>query len=234
MSEQNLERILYAMAHKPNMKQIHLTLTMKNTSDLASGLDQLKGAMQAMNAHRRKALAGTRGNKPIEWCKVEGGVTSIEVTNKGNGWHPHIHALVLCNDWIDREALSREFVRFGGGPICWASKVVPKPEHENPNAGLVAALLEVLKYPTKFDELTVKQRYEFYLTTRRKRLTDVFGCLRGIELEPLDIDSDDMSGMTGAFQDWIAKWYHRKQRYFLYKADAWGDENAWMKPDKTV
>ncbi len=31
--------------------------------------------------------------------KVKGGVVGIEVTNTGNGWHPHLHAIIDC-EWL--------------------------------------------------------------------------------------------------------------------------------------
>lgn len=31
--------------------------------------------------------------------KVKGGVATFEITNKGNGWHPHIHAVADCR-WL--------------------------------------------------------------------------------------------------------------------------------------
>ena len=31
--------------------------------------------------------------------KIKGGVATFEITNKGNGWHPHIHAVADCR-WL--------------------------------------------------------------------------------------------------------------------------------------
>jgi len=215
MAEAALDRILYLMALDSNLKALHVTLTLPNTKSLEEGLMDLKTAWSLMIAHRRKALSKSGRHQKIEWCKVQGGIRSVEVTNKGKGWHPHMHCLVLVEEYLDLKKLSKEFQSFGGGKIVWANKI-GSTEQE-----LVPALLEVLKYPTKFSELSPKQRLEFYNVSRKTRLTDSFGILRGIKLG--DIDQDDMEGFTGAYRDWIARWYHRKQGYSLYPADTWGD-----------
>lgn len=46
----------------------------------------------------RRAFGKLR-NRRLWKDKVLGGVAAIEVTNKGNGWHPHLHALVDCR-WL--------------------------------------------------------------------------------------------------------------------------------------
>lgn len=46
----------------------------------------------------RRAFGRMRAQK--WWAKaVKGGVASIEVTNIGNGWHPHLHAVIDCK-WL--------------------------------------------------------------------------------------------------------------------------------------
>lgn len=56
----------------------------------------------------------------LRWWKrcVTGGIASIEVTNKGRGWHPHVHAL------IDSK---------------WLSVTVPQPRPRSPKAVWTAA-----------------------------------------------------------------------------------------------
>lgn len=48
--------------------------------------------------HLRRCFGKLRQQKL--WKKnVKGGVAGIELTNKGKGWHPHLHALVDC-EWL--------------------------------------------------------------------------------------------------------------------------------------
>lgn len=58
---------------------------MKNVSDLS--LDGVRGLRRAFGKlrHRRAWKA-----------HVKAGVASIEVTNEGKGWHPHLHAALDC------------------------------------------------------------------------------------------------------------------------------------------
>jgi hypothetical protein len=48
--------------------------------------------------HVRRAFGKLRR---LRWWRraVVGGVASIEITNKGRGWHPHVHALIDCR-WL--------------------------------------------------------------------------------------------------------------------------------------
>jgi hypothetical protein len=67
---------------------LFVTLTMKNVDDLSSGgVRQLRRAFGKLR-HRKLWLQ-----------RVRGGVATIEVTNIGNGWHPHLHAVVDCQ-WL--------------------------------------------------------------------------------------------------------------------------------------
>lgn len=67
---------------------LFVTLTMKNVDDLSFGA--VRSLRRAFGKLRRKTI----------WTRrVVGGVASIEVTNIGNGWHPHLHAVVDC-EWL--------------------------------------------------------------------------------------------------------------------------------------
>lgn len=65
---------------------LFVTLTMSNSSD------------PAIVANIKKAWQKFRRRKLIK-DKVKGGVATYEITNKGNGWHPHIHAVMDCR-WL--------------------------------------------------------------------------------------------------------------------------------------
>lgn len=65
---------------------LFVTLTQPNSDD-PECVRELRANWSKMR--RRKLLAD----------KIRGGVASIEVTNKGKGWHPHLHAIVDCR-WL--------------------------------------------------------------------------------------------------------------------------------------
>lgn len=64
-----------------------VTLTMKNVEDLTG--DAVRELRRAFGRWRR--MAGQR--------MIRGGLATIEVTNIGNGWHPHLHAVLDC-PWL--------------------------------------------------------------------------------------------------------------------------------------
>lgn len=65
---------------------LFVTLTMEN-SESPESVRELRRAF------------GRFRNRRLWKESVKGGVAAIEVTNKGNGWHPHLHALVDC-EWL--------------------------------------------------------------------------------------------------------------------------------------
>jgi hypothetical protein len=65
---------------------LFVTLTMANSDDPESV------------RHLRRSFGKLR-NRKLWKSKVAGGVAAIEVTNIGNGWHPHLHALIDCR-WL--------------------------------------------------------------------------------------------------------------------------------------
>lgn len=235
LAQAGLEKVQLVMAENRDLRPLMVTLTVPNTKNLCDGLEGLKSGFTAMMTARRKSLHNPVKNLPIEFCKVQGGIKSIEATHKGKGWHPHMHMFVLADDWIDRIALSKECVRFGLGKIVDVRLVKPKeldPQEltddeaetltaaELEERALISGLLETLKYPTKFSELSPAKRYEFYLGTKKTRLTDCFGNLRGVKIG--DIDQDDLYA-DESYIDWVARWYHHKQGFRLWKANAWDD-----------
>jgi Replication protein len=66
---------------------IFVTFTVRNFTKKDQAFDFVRGIRRAFTKLRR-----------LRWFKrcVKGGVASIEVTNRGKGWHPHIHALMDC------------------------------------------------------------------------------------------------------------------------------------------
>jgi hypothetical protein len=67
---------------------LFLTLTKVNDDDL-----DLTGCK-----HLRRSFGKLR-HKKIWKSQVKGGAACIEITNIGNGWHPHLHALLDCR-WL--------------------------------------------------------------------------------------------------------------------------------------
>jgi hypothetical protein len=65
---------------------LFLTLTIPNSEDP----ERLRFLKKRWSAFRRRKLIQTR---------IKGGLATFEITNTGNGWHPHLHALADCR-WL--------------------------------------------------------------------------------------------------------------------------------------
>jgi len=131
---------------------LFVTLTIPNSED-PEALRFLKKKWASFR--RRKIIAD----------KVKGGVATFEVTNKGNGWHPHLHAVMDCR-WLAihtpeprphesaevkaekcrraQEELSAQWADMIGAPgaVVWVRRV----------SG-IAVVREALKYAAKGSEL---------------------------------------------------------------------------------
>ena len=71
---------------------VTLTLRHRKTDSLAMLVDGLLGSF-------RKVLQGAAWKSAKARYGITGYIRSTEVTySKANGWHPHVHALVLCKD----------------------------------------------------------------------------------------------------------------------------------------
>ena len=168
-----------------------VTFTVKNGPDLRERFNHLRAAHRRLSQRRRDHL---KGKGHTEWAKVAGGITSYEFTKKDEGdWHPHIHALVMLDDFIDQKALSAEWLKITGDSyIVDVRRIKGKP-----NAGgldIASALLEVCKYALKFHDMTLPDTWHAYQCLRARRLVDSFGVLRGVEI-PDNLLDDPLEGL---------------------------------------
>lgn len=168
-----------------------LTLTVKNGPDLAERFQHLQKSMKSILKSRRNYASLGRGFN--EFCKIDGGVYSYELTHSSHGWHPHIHIIALLprDNQIDFDArqpkksqLSKDWLNITGDSFI----VDIRPITGDPVEGFI----EVFKYALKFSDLTPDQTVEAYSYLKGKRLQGSFGCFRGVEVpdnlndEPLE------------------------------------------------
>jgi hypothetical protein len=169
---------------RPDLCPYLLTLTVKNGDDLDERQAHLTKALRKLMDRRRYFNAGTRGAPYTELCKAEGAVYTLELTNKGNGWHPHCHMIVLAASAPSQSALSAEWHRITGDSMI----VDCRPITGDPSEGF----MEVFKYAVKFSDLTLEDNWHAAQRLKGKRLLNSFGLFRGVEIpeslldEPLD------------------------------------------------
>lgn len=183
--ERYVERLEIIARANPTLKLAHLVLTVKNGEDLGERMAHLQKAWRTLQQKRRNAA---KGMTTTEMTKIAGAFFSYEVTNKGNGWHPHLHAVVLLEDWIDRDALVAEWEAItGDSRIIWIERIgkglgALVDSGGNLSPKVASAFVEVAKYAVKFSDLTTAKNWEAFQVLRGKRLQGSFGAFRGVQV----------------------------------------------------
>lgn len=169
---------------------LFVTLTMRNTVDV-DGLKQMKNHF---GRWRRRKLVRE---------KVKSGIVGFEMTNKGNGWHPHCHMLLDCR-WLSLHvpeplrtdsgeekrrkclAAAQELERL------WSSIVGQDSSSVKVRRGDPGALVEVLKYSVKGSELLDMEEpcSSVIDVMEGMRLMTTFGEIRKIKKDELVEDEE--------------------------------------------
>lgn len=179
-----LTRWQVIQAERPELKPYLLTLTVKNGDDLEERQAHLSRSLRKLMDHRRNFNAGVARAPWTELCKAQGAVYTLELTNKGNGWHPHCHMIVLAASAPSQSDLSAEWHKITGDSMI----VDCRPITGDPSEGF----MEVFKYAVKFSDLSLQDNWEAAQVLKGKRLLNSFGLFRGVEIpeslldEPLD------------------------------------------------
>jgi hypothetical protein len=135
---------------------LFVTLTMRNSDDLSlRGVRELK---RAFGKFRHRNL----------WkSKVRGGIAAVEITNIGNGWHPHLHAVVDCRwlsngtpaiHWRDQPARCAEKCRLSAEEVqkVWSKCIGQETSSVDiMRANRATISKEVLKYTIKNEDLVM-------------------------------------------------------------------------------
>ena len=198
---------------------LFVTLTMQNSDDP----DDVRKLRQAFGRLRAKKL----------WKNnVTGGVAAIEVTNIGNGWHPHLHAVIDCR-WLadktreparneSREAKAAAFQAAGEElqrhwtkclrqttpasiKVKRAKLLAPKPGADPGHSDCITR--EIVKYAVKGDDLleSADPIAPLIRVLQKTRLLTTFGSVYGLsaELEELQESERDRSGGCCEFPEMV-------------------------------
>lgn len=158
----------------------HLILTIKNKKNIDE-------AYEALIKYKGKITKIVRSKK-YEFNKILGYVGSIEFTKSENGWHGHIHMILLHTENLNSLKLHREW-----GKISDAAHYIELIDTKSSENQLtyIKNLCKYVSKPSQFSaqknnihELNLK--IEFFIMCRKKHARLLFsgGLLRGLDKEP--------------------------------------------------
>lgn len=209
-------KVAQVIGARPGLLPAMITLTIRSGPDVGERLRCLRGGFKAMLTERRRVEAGCRGHRPIEWCKVDGAIKSIEVKRGKKGWHVHMHVFCLLTAFVDQKRLSKDWERFTGD----GSRIVDvRAAYAKPGAlddVITPGLVEVLKYALKFGDLAPRDLLQAHrgIARAKVRLLDSQGSLRGVKIPEIDSDPE----AEGAYIDFLAFWDFIRSDYSVLPA----------------
>ena len=190
----------------PGTRAVFLTLTIRNTPEIST--ETVTNLWLCFRALRRRAI----------WRGVTGSAASMEFTNRGAGWHPHIHSIltVAPGAWLpDQRAWSEAWGEITGGSVIVDIRPI--------RGELAAACREVAKYAAKAPELeSDADILALHRAIHGRRLWATTGALRGIseDDEPAEFAaSEDVTGSCPSCGETAApvlvrwRWDWRRARY---------------------
>lgn len=183
-----LQRFEVVRAQRPALRPWLLTFTVRNGPDLLERFEHLADSFQRLQNRRRLWNKGARGAQWTEFARVDGAVGSYEVTNRGNGWHPHLHMVALAPSEPLQAALRAEWQAITGDSFM--VDVRPFQEAQDPAAGF----MEVMKYALKFGDLSLPDNWHAAQVLRARRLLFSIGCFRGVDV-PEELTDEPLEGL---------------------------------------
>jgi hypothetical protein len=165
-----LDRYKLISVEHPHLKLAMLTVTVKNGESLPERFKHLRESWKKYCNRRRDSLKKNRGY--CELSKISGAFFSYEFSKSADGWHPHLHAIVLLDRWIDQKKLADEWQGITGD-----SRIVDiRRIKGDPFEGFA----EVCKYALKFSSLDESDTFHAYQALHGRRLQGSFGCFRNV------------------------------------------------------
>lgn len=169
----------------PNIRAYLITPTVVNRPDLDDAFNHLKKSLKTLIDRRRKFNAGSKRAVYTELSKVLGAVYTFEVTNKGKGWHPHVHMLALCEEAPSQAKLREEWKSITGDSYILDVRPFRVPLDGSPeqvSSAEVQAFVEVFKYALKFSDLSLSDNWEAYTILKGQRLMGSLGLFRSVKV----------------------------------------------------
>jgi len=157
-AKRKLQAIVSRCRPLPGHSIKHLTLTIPNVVKPEWGVDTLVASFRKL---RQRAF----------WRHyVAGGAYVLEITNTGNGWHVHMHAIIQAR-FIPWKLLLKHWMSVSSGRVTWISEVPTK---------VAISYLTAYLYKCSLSEHHQKQASD---ALRNRRLFPTFGSWHDIHVK---------------------------------------------------
>lgn len=195
MVKSYLDKLAVLKAENPKLKAYLVTLTVKDGEDLLETFNHLYRSVQKLHKTR------TGQGQYSEACKALAAVWSYEFKRGANSglWHPHVHAVWLCEEAPDAFQLSAQWKKITGDSYI----VDITPFHDQDD--VLNGFLEVFKYAVKFSDLPMADNWHGYQVLTGKRLIASFGAFRGVEI-PEDLTDEQLDDLP--FVEHLYRYYY--------------------------
>lgn len=182
MIQKYMERFSFITQENPNLKPYMVTLTIKDGADLKERYNHLHQSVTKFHKKRHR----DKGRDLGEVSKAAGAVWSYEIKRGKNSgeWHPHLHAVWLCEEEPDQKKISEEWKHITGD----SHQVDVRPFYGE--QAILEGFCEVFKYAVKFGDLPKKDAWEAFKTLSSKRLISSFGLFYGVKIPEHLLDED--------------------------------------------
>lgn len=201
-----MERLEEILKDNPNLVPAFLTLTVANGPDLEERFNHLIGSWKKYQNRRRQWIKTGWGFN--ELCKTQGAVFSIEVPRSldNTGWHPHIHAIVLLDSYIDQSKISEEWEAITGDSYIVDIRKLKVSDSQT----IFESFEELFKYALKFSQTPLEHNWHAYEVLRGKRLQGSYGAFRGVQVPEKMTDTllDDLPYLELYYRYMAGKGYN--------------------------
>jgi len=161
-----------------------ITLTVKNRERLTEAYTDLDKALKRVSSTIRNSRSGRTSS---EFGKIKGMVGSIEVKKgKGGKWHPHFHAFVILDDYIDKQTMTEEWY-YKTDKVSFITDI-------RESNGDVLSFCEVLSYTLKVSTLLPQERIEAWWKLSGKQMIRTWGIFRKVKL-PEQLTDDPIENL---------------------------------------
>jgi len=181
-------------------KLVFMTLTVRNMAKIDGVV--YKRLMGCWRKFQRTFLLGrkykNKGKENYYTGSCIGGVVAVETTfnedqSEGLVWHPHLHGVLVCKEYLDQKAASEYWEKVTGDSfVVGFSKLKFDSE-----CGVLNGVLETVKYLAKLNyDMPGDRIVELALALRRVRCINGFGVLKSFMTRAKELKKRQEQGLV--------------------------------------